>query len=399
MKNIKYSQFLDSLLGDQIPQNLNLAPKILNRIQNQKGAMMNRRKKVLVPTALVVMMLAVISFTVPAVAQTIQRWIGYIPGFGLVHNDKLRTLVEPQSQTINGITLTVDEMLASSDKTLVNYTITGVKDSMKTDNLVCPGDNSIPINSAPTINLSDGSKLQNISLGVLPDSGSYQFEATYSAISSEVQAVTFNLECRWKTSNGSSLWNFEVPLRLVENDNTELTVAPVIVVPTQITPSEGGSTEGQTSVEENLTVNQVIPLQDGFILQGLLTIEPQNSLTVQMFNGYLEDVSIRDANNVTLMPSMVPDDFIVETEGNTLTQYNWALQISTTNIAWPLTITVNSIPAMTEPYALSTFQVDVGENPQPGQEWVIENDIPLGPKMVHVVSIKRVQNDLRDEWL
>ena len=206
--------------------------------------------------------------------------------------------------------------------------------------------------------------------------------------------MTFNLECRWKTGNGSSLWNFQVPLRLVDNDSVELTVAPVVVIPTQITPKVGESTEEQSSVEENLKVSQVIPLQDGYILQGSLTIEPQNGLTVQMFNGYLEDVSIRDANNVTLMPSMVPDDFIVETEGNTLTQYNWAMQISTTSIAWPLTITVNSIPAVTEPYALSTFQVDVGENPQPGQEWVIEKDIPLGPKMVHVVSIKRVQNDL-----
>lgn len=355
---------------------------------------MNRRKKVLVPIGLVVMMLAVISFTVPAVAQTIQRWIGYIPGFGLVNDDKLRTLVEPQSQTINGITLTVDELVASSDKTLVNYTISGVKDSMKTNNLVCPGDNSIPINSAPAINLSDGSKLQDISLVVLPDSGSYQFEATYSAISSKVQSLTFNLECRWKTSNGSSLWNFQIPLRLAETRVGELTVAPVVDIPTQITPKQEDSTDEQTSVVEKLTVSQVIPLQDGYILQGSLTIEPQNGLTVQMFNGYLEDVSIRDANNVTLMPSMVPDDFMVETEGNTLTHYNWALQISTTNIAWPLTITVNSIPAMTDPYAVSTFMVDVGENPQPGQEWVIEKDIPLGPKMVHVVSIKRVQNDL-----
>ena len=51
MKNSKYSQILDSLIGDQIPSNLNLAPKIRTKIQKQKGAMMNRRKKVLVPIA------------------------------------------------------------------------------------------------------------------------------------------------------------------------------------------------------------------------------------------------------------------------------------------------------------------------------------------------------------
>ena len=55
MKNNKYSQILDSLIGDQIPQDLDLAPKILTKIQKQKGAVMNRRKKVLIPTTMVLM--------------------------------------------------------------------------------------------------------------------------------------------------------------------------------------------------------------------------------------------------------------------------------------------------------------------------------------------------------
>ena len=149
MKNSKYSQILDSLIGDQIPQDLNLAPKIHTKIQKQKGAVMNRRKKVLVPTAVVLMMLTVVTFTVPAVADTIQRWIGYIPGFGQVHDDKLRTLAEPQNQTVNGVTLSVDEVVASSDKTLVKYSIFGIEDSMKTSRVSLPGANSIPINSSP----------------------------------------------------------------------------------------------------------------------------------------------------------------------------------------------------------------------------------------------------------
>ena len=142
-----------------------------------------------------------------------------------------------------------------------------------------------------------------------------------------------------------------------------------------------------------MVVSEVIPLTDGYILQGSLTVELEQGLTVDIFNGYLEDVTILDANNVVLMPSMVPDDFMVEANVEGSDRYNWAMQVNATNIAWPLTITVNSIPAVTEPYAVSTFQVDVGENPQPGQEWVIEKDVPFGPKMVHVVSIKRIQND------
>ena len=152
-------------------------------------------------------------------------------------------------------------------------------------------------------------------------------------------------------------------------------------------------------MDGNMVVSQIIPLNEGYILQGSLTVEPENGLIVDIFNGYLEDATIRDANNTELLPSMVPNDFMVESNeagGNT---YNWAMQLNAKDIAWPLTITINSIPAVTEPYQESMFQVDVGENPQTGQEWVIEKDVQLGPKMVHVVSMKRVQNDVGFERL
>ena len=56
-----------------------------------------------------------------------------------------------------------------------------------------------------------------------------------------------------------------------------------------------------------MVVSQVIPLKDGYILQGSLTVEPEKGLTVNIFNGYLEDVTIRDANNVTLMTINGPE--------------------------------------------------------------------------------------------
>ncbi len=263
---------------------------------------------------------------------------------------------------------------------------------MKTKNLVCPMAKAIPINSTPVISLSDGSKLQDMSMGVTPGSGSYQFEATYSPMPSNVQNVTFNLDCLWQTSEGSSLWTFEIPLRLTANANVDLTIAPVVEIPAEISPNAEPGVEDRSSLNGNMVVNEIIPLEDGYILQGSLTVKPENGLIVDIFNGYLEDATILDANNLPLMPAMVPGDFIVESNEPGSDQYHWAIQVNGTDIAWPLTITVNSIPAVTEPYPTATFQVDVGEIPVPGQEWVIEKDVPLGPKMVHVVSMKRVQN-------
>ena len=305
--------------------------------------------------------MTVITLTVPAVAETIQRWFGYIPGFGLVQDDKVRTLVEPQNQTVNGITLSVDEVIASSDKTLVKYSIFGIEENMKIKSVICPGANSIPINSSPVMQLSDGSKLQDVSLGVVPDNGKYKFEATYSPIPLTEQNVAFSLECLWQTENGSSLWSFQVQLQLTDNANVELTIAPVVEIPTEIPQNGVEGVEKPSTVGGNMEVNQVIPLEDGYILQGSLTIEPESRLTVNLFSGYLEDLTIRDANNVTLTTSLVPNDFVIEANEIGSNKINWAVQVNETNIAWPLTITVSSIPAVTEPYASSTFQVEVGD--------------------------------------
>lgn len=390
MKNSKYPKILDSLMDDQIPQDLNLAPKILKRINHQKGAVMNKRKKVLVPTALTLVMVTAITFTVPAVAETIQRWIGYIPGFGLVHEDTLRTLVEPLDQTINGVTLRVEVVTASSDKTQVKYSLAGDEDSMRTAREGCLGGNAAPVMSLP-----DGSKLQDISLGTFPGNGMVQFEATYSPIPPADEMITFSLECHWQTENGRSLSSFQIPLQLTDAGIADLTVAPVLIIPTQTAPVVAEPTGERVSTVGDMQVSQVIPLEDGYILQGTLTVEPESGLTVNIFNGFLEDVSIWDANQTELLPSMVPSDFMIELDNMADHQIHWAMQINPATIAWPLTITVHSIPVMTAPYPASTFQVDVGENPQTDQAWVIDKDVPLGPKLVHVVSIKRVQDNVR----
>jgi putative hemolysin len=149
--------------------------------------------------------------------------------------------------------------------------------------------------------------------------------------------------------------------------------------------------EKQTGAKANFEVKQIIPLKDGYILAGSLAVDMASELTVSQAYGYLDDVTILDANKAALIPSMAPGDFVFEGSALPNNQFNWAMQITATNIAWPLTITVNSVPAYTEPYAPSSFQVNVGEDPQPGQEWTINKDVPLGPKMVHVDSIKRMK--------
>lgn len=393
MKNTKYSRILDSLTEGQMPQHLDLAPKILKRIQKNNGAGMNRRMKVLVPTVVVLVMLAVVIFTVPAVAQAIQRWIGYVPGFGMVQDDRLRTLAEPVSLTKDGVTLAVNSVTASSDKTLVKYSLMGVTDSMITGREICPGNQTDPV-----IKLPDGSVMKLQGLATSYGAAQYQFEAMYSAIPAEVMKAIFSLHCLWQTNSAARTWSFDIPIGLTFDSKTALTVAPVIEVSTSTAQTEMITGTEPAGVKANLQVNQIVPLENGYILAGSMAVDPVSGLTVDESDGYLDDITIVDADNKPLTLSMAPDDFIIEGMGSPGNTFNWALQISGKDIAWPLTITVNSVKAVTEPYAPSNFTMDVGSDPKPNQVLSVDQDVALGPNLVHVVSVRRMKEQYFDGY-
>lgn len=384
MKNATYSQILDVLAKDQIPEGLDLAPKILAQIQNRNGAHMKTRMKILLPSLFILATFGVITSTVPAVAHTIQRWIGYVPGFGLTNDTKLRTLAEPVNINIDNFTLTIQGVTANSEKTVVKFGFLGVKDNSALEN-ACPGDQFLPV-----ISTQGGSELELQGLDSNTDSGDYQFEVTYSAIPAVTQDITFSLQCDWETGSGKNTRKFQVPLHLIE-DGTKpaLTVAPVIDIPIATPQSDQDGSDLNPGIE----VNQIIPLQDGYILSGNLTVESVTGLTVYEEDVYLDDFTVVDANNQPVVTSPAPDDYRISSGAMANNVVNWAFQISGSKTAWPLTITVNSVSAFTEPYSPGSFTVDVGENPQPGEVWPLIKEVPLGPKTVHVVSLKRLMFD------
>lgn len=378
MKKSKYTRILDNVLDEKVPHGHHLAPQILTRLQKNKGASMSKRMKVLVP--ILTVMLAVLLFTVPAVAQAIQRWIGYVPGFGLVQNGSVRVIDQPVQITQDGVTLTITEVTSSSSKTMVKYNIKNIPAAAMGEDESCKGQEA-----RPDLVLSDGSKpyLEGVG-GEVNDTG-YFYEATFNGVPEKVTKMTFVINCLFIPGSISREWS--VPLSF-DPKKPNLTMAPVFEVPAATVLTEAAT----TAVSAKLDVTQIIPLADGYILSGSMSVDPVSGLTVDESDANLEDIVIKDANDVVLTPARVPDDFIIEGNFEANNQFNWALQISGKDIAWPLTITVNSVNAVSPAFPMSTFQVDVGENPQPGQVWTIDKDVALGPKFVHVVSMERLKD-------
>jgi predicted PurR-regulated permease PerM len=116
MNKKTYSQVLEDVARDGLHADSDLTLKIMAHVQKGKGATMRPRIKVLVTTIVIVFVLAALLVNVPAVAAAIQRWFGYIPGFGLVHDDQIRELAEPVSLSQGDITLTVEKAILSDEK-------------------------------------------------------------------------------------------------------------------------------------------------------------------------------------------------------------------------------------------------------------------------------------------
>jgi hypothetical protein len=149
--------------------------------------------------------------SVPSVRAAIQRWIGYVPGIGLVGEGQIRMLAEPASITRDGITLTVEQMWVESDRTLIQVSVEGwpwrklVSDStgngcLETAILRLP-DRELTI-TQPQSNLGWAS--------------GYELKSVYPAIPSTVNEVTFVMPCLILALPGEAPENWELLLRLVD---------------------------------------------------------------------------------------------------------------------------------------------------------------------------------------
>jgi hypothetical protein len=138
-------------------------------------------------------------------------------------------------------------------------------------------------------------------------------------------------------------------------------------------------------------LKNVIPTQTGYILSGTITFVPPQGYVIDEYDGYLEDATLTDANGQILQYGLPPAEVSVP-DPSTLPEntYPWAAEVYGENIQWPLTMTANSLAARGQRYPQAEFQFDTGQDPQPGQVWYVNQDVPMGPKTVHIVSIKRI---------
>jgi len=375
------SQVLDELARQSLPADLDLTPQIMTKVQSKKGVAMQPRLKMLVTTLVVVLGLAAGLVNVPAVRAALQQWLGYLPGFGLVQTDQLRQLAEPVSLTQGEFTLTVEQALLNNEKIVINYRIEGLDDQFLDENHLCPGPENAPLLRDPA-----GRALELRGSGTSHGGGVYTGEVTYLPLAEPLEAATLTINCVTYAAPEQVPQQWEVALRFVEVPPAALTVVPVLEAPATLEPT--------AALPSGLTLATLIPTADGYIFTGTIQVIPPAGYTVDLNGAYLEDVTFTDANGQVLQFGLPPEDVLNTALQAVLPEntYSWACQVYGEQIQWPLTMTVNSVPAYGPPLPQAEFQIDVGAEPQPDQRWQLDREVQLGSKTIRIVSLQYVQN-------
>ena len=370
--NRSYREILDAAARPHVPDDIILFPRIAAKLE-RKTFMQTLRARPALAILIVMIALSLLS----GVVYAIGRSLGYIPGVGIVEQGTpIRVLAEPVSVERDGITLTITEAVLSADKTVVVYTIENVPwdaISHQEDVPGCYAEGQILLPNGSTIVPQTGS-------GGMDENGRWETRMVYSPVPPEINEAEFLLDCIRETLPGLAPENWELSLRFVPAP-PDTTIIPVVEIPTGSSPRQNGA-----PADSGLILEKVIETEDGYILIGKFhdASLPDNMQAL----GFSVWPTVMDANGVEL-PYLTAND--VDIISTTMGEFPWTLEIKGKAQAWPLTIQLPAIETL-HLDAAGQFTFDAGQNPQPGQEWILEQDVNLGDFFVRVEKVSLTES-------
>ena len=327
-----------------------------------------------IATAVILLGLVISFFAIgpQRVAAAVQKLLGYVPGMGLISTDApLRVLAEPVEQTRDGVTITVVNALLSADQTRIEYHVFGVPRSAYPDR-----EDVVGCIEPEYLRLPDGTRL--VRSGDLP------------AVPPSVNEAVLVIPCLADTLPGKAPENWELPLRFVAAP-PQMTVYPVEEVTPTASATPGSAARAGTATPEvtqqpgvSVQVQRSIDTEDGYIIVVSFgqSGDTGGAWLQQTGAPYITDAA---GNKVHYsIPLDVQNSLPPDNSG----AYVMAYQFNAAGVTFPLTIHYQGVLlSVNHPEAQASITFDAGANPQPGQEWQINQQVELAGHKITLVSV------------
>lgn len=397
------ARVLDEISDTRLPETVDLLPGIKSKIERENRAKMKIRLRLAALLLAVVLLIAF--FSLPGVASALKKMIGFIPGVGAVDQSvPLRVLDRPVTDTRGEFTITVESALLDPTQTVLNYRISGPIPTWADPSLEPQMCQEYPI-----LRLSDGDELRYPRREGSTGGGEAVWKDVFHALPAGETSAVLIFPCLTELPTGEGPLNWEIPLAFAPAP-PELTFYPVVELPTvtgeistpvadtpapPIQPSIAvtdlptepplASTKSGFADWAQLTVEGIAVLEDGYYLQAVLKWKSDPSIyTVDLFPDAVilldaagQDVSVWQADMSLLS---VPAE-----------EQKLALNLQTAPVLspGPARLVVNYVGVWMP--ADTTFTINVGDDPRPGQTWEINQDLDINGYALRVVSAEYIQ--------
>jgi hypothetical protein len=354
------------------------APEFVSQVQEQLSQRAGRLPQVkakpfyLRPAWLVtagILMALFISFFAigpERVAAAVQKLLGYVPGVGLVSTDApLRILEQPVEQTRDGVTLTVTSALLSADQTRIEYRVFGIPRDAYPNSEDVPG-----CMQQEYLRLPDGTRLERMN--------------DYPAVPANVNEAVLVIPCLLNTLPGKAPENWELPLRFIPAPEGYVVLPVEEINPTvTVQETETGATPTQEEQPEIVKVTRVIETENGYIL--IVSFLPDGVAATWMQQSGPPVITDASGQKVAYnIPLDIQNSLPADPNGADVMAY----QFNASGVTFPVSILYRGIAiGVLDPEAKASFIFDAGDNPQPGQQWMLNQSIELAGHTLTVVSV------------
>lgn len=394
MNHRSYREVLDSVAADALSREIHLWPGIVTRLE-RKTCMTTLRTRPVLAFLVILFALTLLS----GVAYAIGWLTGFIPGIGFVETSALRILAEPVAVTREGVTVSIEQVVVDSERTVIVYKTEGL--TIQAAN--ARGEGGGPFGSPHFLRLPNGTLLSEkaeAGYGGTPEPlisqvqtqggwPNYVWRLVFPSVPQDVNELTLVIPVLQNMPAGAAPENWEITFRL-KPAPPEMTFAPITILPTihPSTPETEMGTPQPTPLSNVATLHgftfqltNVVALSDGFVFTGDLSWSLSafpNGKGILASDPFL--VTLTDANGQQIPLEMVRLDAPYE-------EYKlpWSYRTNRKAFSGPLTLSLASIETY---FAASpvAFEMDFGPAPQIGQTAEIHYDFSVEGRVIRLLS-------------
>jgi hypothetical protein len=318
------------------------------------------------------------------VMAAIQSLLVYIPGIGFVQNgDGTLYLDKPLSTKRDGVTLTVDQVVADQEHTVVAYHF---------DNLPQSSGRQVCVYDDNRLRLPDGKIRRPIGGGLSGAEARIEYQPLVAGVNHFTLLVAMDSKDPFCTA--PSEWSVDLTLGSIppqvtlmpvyEGEDIQTQPQPQTAVPATVSSTPVAQSAAPINPADiQFSIDRVAVLQDGYLVAGHTLWNSQDWEYVSVFPDSLH-ISDADGKEVPFEAADVSNQ-----DGG------FSYKIKGKNFRSPLTLKVDSVVVNGSPAKAFSFSFDTGKDPQIGQSWTLNQDMDvLGIKFtIHSVKLEKIEGD------